>query len=110
MKNKTICFCIRRRNRKTKESRVEDLEKLSHVKPKHKGKTKGCDPRTFVGDGDGGGGGFNVHGGSIVAGNDEGVAAAVMTAAHMSLMSAYDCQDGSGNCHGGESGADGGGD
>ena len=79
---------------------MEDLEK--HVKPNHKVKTQGCDPRTFVGDG----GEINFHGGSIVASNETGVAAAEMIAVHMSLMSSNDGQDGI--C--GESGADGGGD
>lgn len=65
-------------------------------------KTQGCDPRTFVGDG----GEINFHGGSIVASNETGVAAAEMIAVHMSLMSSNDGQDGI--C--GESGADGGGD
>ena len=66
-------------------------------------RTKGCGPRTFVVDG----GETNVHGASIVASKDTGVAAAEMIAVHMSLMSGI---DGSGNGHGGESGADGGGD
>lgn len=103
MESKAICFCIRVRKSKSKESKVKDLEKLSHVKPNHKGKTKGCTSTTPVGDG----GGINVHGANTVANNDVGVAAAEMTAAHISLMSANGVQDGSGHGHGGESGADG---
>ncbi|KAK7377085.1 hypothetical protein VNO80_02505 [Phaseolus coccineus] len=104
MKSKTICFCIRGRKSKRKENKVEDLEK--HVKANHEVKTKGCDPRTFVVDG----GEINVHGASIVPSKDAGVAAAEMIAVHMSLMNGNDGEDGSGNGHGGESGADGGGD
>lgn len=104
MKSKTVCFGIRGRNNKSKENKVEDLEKLSHVKPNHNGKTKRCASTTPVGDDDGG---INVHGANIVASNDAGVAAAVITAAHMSLMCVNDGQDGSGHGHGGESGADG---
>lgn len=103
MKSKTVCFGIRGRNNKSKENKVEDLEKLSHVKPNHKGKTKGCTSTIPVGDG----GGINAHGANTVANNDVGVAAAEMTAAHISLMSANGVQDGSGHGHGGESGADG---
>ncbi|TKY58004.1 hypothetical protein E2542_SST15059 [Spatholobus suberectus] len=106
MKSKTICFCIRGRNSKSKENEVEDLEKISHVKPGHKGKNKGCVSTTPVGDG----GGINVHGASTIASNDAGVTAAVVAAAHhVSLVSANEGQDGSGHGHGGESGADGGG-
>ncbi|KAG4965121.1 hypothetical protein JHK85_040096 [Glycine max] len=96
MESKAICFCIRVRKSKSKESKVKDLEKLSHVKPNHKGKTKGCTSTTPVGDG----GGINVHGANTVANNDVGVAAAEMTAAHTSLMSANGVQDGSGHGHG----------
>ncbi|RDY02190.1 hypothetical protein CR513_14382, partial [Mucuna pruriens] len=101
MKSKTICFCIRGRNSKSKENEVKDLEKLSHVKPGHKGKTKESDSTTPLGDD----GGINVHGASTVASNDAGVTAAFVAATHVSLMSANEGQDGCG--HGGESGADG---
>ncbi|BAT82482.1 hypothetical protein LR48_Vigan07g254500 [Vigna angularis] len=101
MKSKSICFCIRGRHSKRKESKVEDLEK--HVKPNYKVKTKGCDPRSFVGDG----GDSNVHGGSMVGSNDTGVSVAVISAAHMSMSGN---EDGCGNGHMGESGADAGGD
>ncbi|AES67658.1 hypothetical protein MtrunA17_Chr2g0328661 [Medicago truncatula] len=95
MKFKTICFCLRRKNHKSKENEVEDLEKLSNGKPSHKEKNKGHVSTTHANDG----AGNNVHGANTIASNDAGVvAAATVTAAHVSLMS----QDGSG--HGGESG------
>ncbi|KAK7321579.1 hypothetical protein VNO77_32370 [Canavalia gladiata] len=106
MKCKTICFCIRGSNSKSKENEMEDLEKMSHVKPPQNGKTKrGASTTTPAGDG----ADNNVHGGNTIASNDAAVAAAVMTAAHVSLMSVSEGQDGSGHGHGGESGADGGG-
>ncbi|KAK7261517.1 hypothetical protein RIF29_27831 [Crotalaria pallida] len=96
MKGKSICFCIRGRNRKSKENNdeEEDSKKLSHAKPSP---TPGDD-----------GASGNVHGGNAIAGNDTGVAAAVVTAAHLSVMSVNEGQDGSGHGHGhghgGESG------
>ncbi|KAL2317942.1 hypothetical protein Fmac_031818 [Flemingia macrophylla] len=105
MESKTICFCIRRLNSKSKEKKVEDLKKLPHRC--HKGKTKESASTAPVGDG----GGINVDGGSTIGSNDAGVTAAVVAAAHVSLMSvtAWEGQDGSSHDHGGESGADGGG-
>ncbi|KAJ1412344.1 hypothetical protein SESBI_20462 [Sesbania bispinosa] len=90
MKCKNICFCIRGRNRKSKENEVEDLEKLSDD---HKGKKEERNVSSTAPADDGAS--SNVHGASTVATNDAGVAAA---AHHVSLMSG---QDGSG--HGGES-------
>lgn len=107
MKCKNICFCIRGSNRKSKENEGEDLEKLSQDKPHHKGKHEGGASTTPVDDG---AGSNNVHGTSTVTSNDAGVAAAVVTAAHESLVSANEGHDGSshGHGHGGESGGDGG--
>ncbi|MCH92785.1 hypothetical protein A2U01_0013728 [Trifolium medium] len=100
MKIKTIFFCLKGKNKNStsEANKVEDLEKLSNDKPSHKGKHKRHVSTTHADDGAGG----NVHGANTVASNDAGVvAAAVVTASHVSLMS----QDGSG--HGGESGGDG---
>ncbi|KAK7383364.1 hypothetical protein VNO78_29041 [Psophocarpus tetragonolobus] len=90
MKSKTICFCLRGSKSKSKEGKVEDLEKLSHAKAGHKGrKTKGSILASPIGDD----GSINVHGAKTGSSNDAGVAAAVMTAAHMSLMSANEVQN-----------------
>ncbi|KAK2371073.1 hypothetical protein P8452_58117 [Trifolium repens] len=98
MKIKTIFFCLKGKNSKSEENEVEDLEKLSNDKPSYKGKNKRHASTTHADDGASG----NVHGANTIASNDAGVvAAAVVTTAHVSLMS----QDGSG--HGGESGGDG---
>lgn len=96
MKIKTIFFCLRGKNHKSKKNEVEDFEKLSNDKPSHKGrKNEGHVSKTHADDG--ATAGNNVHS------NDAGVvAAAMVTAAHVSLMS----QDGS--AHGGEFGGDGG--
>ncbi|XP_058780307.1 uncharacterized protein LOC131653966 [Vicia villosa] len=100
MKIKTIFFCLRGNNHKSKKNEVEDFEKLSsNDKPsRHKGRKNEGYVSTTHAAADGAGS-TNVHS------NDAGgVAAAVATAAHVSLMS----QDGS--AHGGESGGgDGGG-
>ncbi|KAL5082545.1 hypothetical protein RYX36_010966 [Vicia faba] len=98
MKIKTIFFCLRGKNHKSKKNEVEDFEKLSNDKPSHhKGRKNEGHVSTTHADG-------GATAGSNVDSNDAGVvAAAVVTAAHVSLMS----QDGS--AHGGESCGDGGG-
>lgn len=99
MKIKSICFCLRGHKHKSKENEEEDLEKLSPEKPYHKGKNEG---RALTAPADDGGGTNITHGSSsTVASNDVAVTAAVVTAAHVSLMSA---NDGSG-----DGGGDGGG-
>ena len=105
MKCKNICLCIKGRTRKGKENEVEDSEKLSD----DKGKTKGGGASTTPAGDDGVGG--NAHGASTTASNDAGGAAAVVTASHVSVMSANEGGDGSAHRHGhgGESGGDGGG-
>ncbi|XP_027333634.1 uncharacterized protein LOC113848359 [Abrus precatorius] len=113
MKCKSICFCIRGHSKKSKENEVEELEKVSHVKASNRGRTKGVASTIPAGDG----AGNNVDGTNTIASTDAGVAVAVVTSAHVSLMSVTEGQDGSGrgqdhgHCHdhGGESGADGGG-
>ncbi|GAU17295.1 hypothetical protein TSUD_110120 [Trifolium subterraneum] len=100
MKIKTIFFCLKGKSSTSKANEVEDLQKLSDDKPSpsHKGKHKKHASTTHADDG----AGNNVHGANTIASNDAGVvAAAVVTATHVSLMS----QDGSG--HGGESCGDG---
>ncbi|CAJ2660920.1 hypothetical protein L195_g005895 [Trifolium pratense] len=92
MKIKTIFFCFKGKESTGKANEVEDLEKLSDDKHSHKGKHKRHVSTTHADDGGG-----NVHGANTIASTDAGVvAAAVVTAAQVSLMS----QDGSG--HGGD--------
>ncbi|XP_020223077.1 uncharacterized protein LOC109805422 [Cajanus cajan] len=105
MKSKTIWFCIRGIKNKSKEKKVEDLGRVSnHVKPDHKGRTKGSASTVPVGDG---GGGINVHGSNTIGSIDSGVTTAVVAATHLSMMSVTtnEGQDGISHDHGGESGA-----
>lgn len=82
---------------------MEDLEKFPHA---YKGKTKGsADLKTLADDG----AGSNIHGSTAIAGNDAAVTAAVVTAAHVSVMSVHEGQDGSNHGHDRGSGGDGGG-
>lgn len=105
MKTKTICFCIRVRNQKSKENELGDSEQLSESARRKSRNPKSKRGRWYASASLDGGADGNAPGATTTAGNDAAVTAAVVAAVQMSAITASV----GGSSQGGDSAGGGGG-